>query len=104
VVKKAERVAKAIAREARRQQYAREEAAMKSFLVECQACLPPDVWETQYEEARRSAGKTFHIVEWMVSVLASTQQPITPSLRRALDAMLDALGMDRGTTVWNALR
>ncbi|QEG31887.1 hypothetical protein GobsT_67340 [Gemmata obscuriglobus] len=39
-MKKSERVAKAVARQARRQQYAHEEAAMRAFLRECRACLP----------------------------------------------------------------
>jgi len=103
VVKKAERQAKALARETRRQQYAREEAAMESFLLECRASMPPDVWRREeFEEPQRWAGETFHVVERMVSVLAATQQPIAPPMRRALDAMLDTLGMDRSR--WDALR
>jgi hypothetical protein len=77
---------------------------MQSFLLECRAIMPTEVWEKQYEEARRSAGETFHVVQWMVSVLAVTQMSITPRLRRALDAMLDTLGMDRGKLKWEALR
>jgi hypothetical protein len=104
MTKKAERQANALAREARRQQYEREEAAMQVFLQECRASLPAAVWDKEFAEAERSAGMTFHVVEWMVSVLAVTQQPITPPLRRALDAMLDSLGLDRGSTRWYDLR
>ena len=104
MVKKAERQAKALAREAQRQQYAREEAAMQAFLQECRASLPAAVWDKEFAEAERSAGNTFHVVEWMVAVLAATQSPIPPPLRRALDAMLDALGLDRGSARWEALR
>jgi hypothetical protein len=104
MAKKAERQAKALAREARRQQHEREEAAMQVFLQECQACLPAIVWDNEFAEAKRSAGMKFHVVEWMVSVLAVTQQPISPPLRRALDAMLDTLGLDRGSTFWPELR
>ena len=103
-MKKAERVAKAAAREAHRQRYAREEEAMQAFLRECHACLSADVWGKELADAERSAGETFHVVEWMVSVLAATQQPITPPLRRALDAVLDARGLDRNSTRWEALR
>ncbi len=103
-MKKAERVAKAIAREAERKRYAREEAAMQVFLSECRACLPAAVWDEEFTEAERKAGMTFHVVEWLVSVLAATQQPIAPPLRRAIDAMLGAMGLDRGSTRWEALR
>ena len=103
-MKKAERVAKAVAREARRQHYEREEAAMQAFLQECRICLPADVWDKEFVAAERFAGETFHVVEWMVSVLAATQQPVTPGLRHALDALLDARGLDRSRTRWEALR
>jgi hypothetical protein len=104
VVKKSERQAKAHAREARRQQYAREEEAMQSFLSVCRASLPTAVWDKEFAEAERSAGNTFHVVEWMVSVLAAMQLPIAPELRRSLDAMLVALGMDRASMRWESLR
>lgn len=103
-MKKADREAKAVAREANRQRYARKEAAMQAFLVECRACLPAAVWDMEFAEAKRSAGETFHVVEWMVSVLAATQQPITAPLRRALDAILSELGVDRSGARWEALR
>ncbi len=77
---------------------------MQAFLSECRASMPLAVWEKHSEEARRSAGRTFHIVEWMVSVLAETQQPITPPLRRAIDAMLDALRLDRRNVNWDVLQ
>ncbi|MDY3557302.1 hypothetical protein R5W24_006490 [Gemmata sp. JC717] len=103
-MKKAERVAKALAREARREQYAREEAAMQAFLRECRASLPTDVWDKEFVAAERSAGETWHVVEWMVFVLNATQHPITPALRQALDAMLDARGLDRHDPRCGALR
>ncbi|HEX4613159.1 MAG TPA: hypothetical protein VH092_33530 [Urbifossiella sp.] len=104
LVKKAERRAKALAREARRQQYAREEAAMQAFLQECRASLPTAVWDREFADAERSAGETLHVVRWMVTVLAATQLPITPQIRRALDAMLEALGQDRSCPGWEALQ
>jgi hypothetical protein len=104
MVKKAERVAKALEREALHQQSAREEAAMQSFLQECRATMPAGLWEQHSADAERHAGRTFHVVDWMVSVLADTQLPITPQLRRALDEMLDALGMDRTNLEWDTLR
>ncbi|HQR07974.1 MAG TPA: hypothetical protein PLN21_14195 [Gemmatales bacterium] len=104
-MKKAERVAKASAREANRQRYAREGAAMQAFLLECRTIVPLDVWKKEgFEEPQRWAGNTFHIVERMVLVLAAMQQPITPPIRLALDAMLDVLGLDRCTVRWEALR
>jgi hypothetical protein len=104
VVKKAERQAKALAREARRQKYEREEAAMQVFLQECRASLPAAVWDKEFAKPERWAGETFHVVERIVSVLSVTQQPITPPLRQALDAMLDARGLDRDSTSWQDLR
>ncbi len=103
MVKKAERQAKALAREARRQQYVREEAAMQAFLLECRASLPTTVWDRELAEAEGSAGETLHIVKWMVTLLAATQLPIPPQLRRALDAMLEALGQDRSDPGWETL-
>jgi hypothetical protein len=103
-VKKAEREARALAREADRQRYARAEAAMQAFLLECRASLPAAVWDREFAQANRSAGETFHVVEWMVALLADTQQPVTPALRRALDTMLNAVGIDRTSSQWEALR
>ena len=77
---------------------------MQAFLHECRMSLPADVWDKEFAEADRSAGETFHVVEWMVSVLAATQHPIIPSLRQALDAMLIVLRLDRGNTRWETLR
>lgn len=104
MVKKADRVAKAAKRAENRQQSERAEAAMQSFLTECQTCMPSEEWQQHFAEANRSAGEALHIVEHLVFVLASTQLPISPSLRKALDAMLDSLGVDRQSCKWTELR
>jgi methionyl-tRNA synthetase len=104
MVKKASRVAKVQKRESRRLQYEREEAAMLSFLDECRVCMAPNDWERHFDEARQSARETIHIVEHLVFVLAATQMPIPPRLRRSIDAMLDSLNMDRGNCRWEHLR
>ena len=70
MVRKADRVAKAVKRNSLRQQGEREEAAMQSFLDECRTCMPPKDWERHFGEAQRHAGDTFHNVEWLVFVLA----------------------------------
>jgi hypothetical protein len=104
VVKKADRVAKAAQRAARREQYEREEIAMQSFLEQCRSCMSPVDWAKHSEEAARYAGETFHIVEHFVRALATTQVPIPPQLRQSLDAMLESLSIDRKDSNWDDLR
>lgn len=104
VVKKADRQAKFLERQAERERSAREEDAMQSFLVACRESMPAPEWDKEYAEADRSAGSTLHVVESMVAALAASEMPIPPRLRLALDRMLEALGVDRGTTRWERLR
>ena len=104
MVKKAERVAKAAHRASQRQQHVSEEIAMQAFLNECQAVMPKEVWARHYEEASRHAGETFHIVEHFVFVLAATNVPVPPELRKSIDMMLDTLKMNRGDCNWENLR
>lgn len=103
MVKKSERAAAALKRESNRQAAQLREAAMQSFLNECRASMPADDWEHYYDDASRSAGETFHIVEHLIFVLASKQLPISARLRKSIDAMLDVLGIDRRATTWKDL-
>ena len=64
---------------------------MQLFLEECRTCMQPEDHKRNLMEATRQAGATEHIVEWFLFVLADLQVPIPPSLRRALDAMLESL-------------
>ena len=104
MVKKAVRAAAAIQRDSDRQRFELQEVAMQSFLSECRASMPAEDWERHHAEASRSAGETFHIVEHLVFVLASSQLPISARLRKSMDAMLESLGIDRQTTSWNDLK
>ena len=104
MAKKADRVAKAVKRASLRQQNEREEAAMQLFLEECRTCMSPEDWERHFGEAKRYAGETFHIVESLVFVLATTQMPIPPRLRKAIDAMLEELKINRHDCGWKDLR
>ena len=104
MVKKVERASAAIQRESVRQRSELQEAAMQSFLSECRASMPAEDWERHHAEASRSAGETFHIVEHLVFVLASSQLPISARLRKSIDAMLESLGIDRQTTSWKDLK
>jgi hypothetical protein len=104
MVKKADRLAKAAKRASLRQQYQREEAAMQSFMEECRTCMPPEDWERHFGEAKKYAGNTFHIVESLVFMLAASQMPIPPRLRKAIDAMLEALKINRQDSRWEDLR
>jgi hypothetical protein len=101
MVKRADRLAKVMERAARREQSVHKEAAMQAFLDECQRCMTPQDWEKHFAEVTSGAGNTFHLVEYMVSLLAAKQLPITPSLRRSIDAMLDALKWGRSS--WKEL-
>ncbi len=77
---------------------------MQSFLNECRAAMSDEDWAHHYANASRSAGETFHIVEYLVSVLTSTQLPISAPLRKSIDAMLDSLGIDRRVSTWKDLK
>ncbi|MCA9090535.1 MAG: hypothetical protein KDA90_18085 [Planctomycetaceae bacterium] len=94
-MKKADRVSNAAARAARKEHYARQEMAMRSFFETCRDFMTSEQWNRYYPEAQRSAGETFHIVSHLVFALAETQVPIAPKLRKAIDLMLEECGVDR---------
>ena len=101
--KKAKQAAAFLERESNRQRCDLEEVAMQLFLNECRASMSAVDWDIHFAEASRSAGNTFHIVENLIYVLVSQQQPISAPLRKSIDAMLDTLGIDRRATSWKDL-
>jgi hypothetical protein len=103
LLKKSERLARAAMRKAQLEQYEREEVAMQSFLEECRVSLSPAVWTLHYSEARQQAGETLHIVQHFMWLLADKQLPISPRLRKAIDAMLEGLNIDRKESRWKDL-
>lgn len=104
MVKKADRAAKATQRASHRQEWERQEAAMRSFLEECRVSMSPADWVRHFGEAERYAGETLHIVQHFLSVLAVTQVPIPPQLRKSIDGMLEALSINRKDCKWEDLR
>lgn len=94
MVTRAEREARAARRQAGHEEAKRREAAMQAFLDECRACLSPAEWECHSRVAEVESGGTIYDVEYFLWVLAEAQTPITPPLRRALNAMLEAVNWD----------
>jgi hypothetical protein len=94
-MKKSERLANAVERATKADQYSRQEAAMRSFIDACRNCISTEQWNRYYPEIEQSAGETFHIVRDLVYVLAAIQIPIEPKLRKSLDAVILECGLDR---------
>ncbi len=93
-MKKAERRARAAICTARIEKYELEEQAMQAFFDECRSHMSPADWNRYYGEAARSAGRTFHIFEALIDALGETQLPITPRLKKAIDATLTACDLN----------
>lgn len=104
MVKKAERLARATLRDARERRRAREDEAMAAFLEVCRAELPASISERHLAGAERFDASRYHVVEQMVVVLAARKHPIGAPLRKALDAMLEMLEIDRRNAPWPELR
>jgi hypothetical protein len=79
-----------------------QEATMRQFLDECRLAMPSEDWTAYYQEAERFARETLHIVDHLVYALAVTQLPITPRLRKAIDAVLEVCEIERDR--WSDLR
>jgi hypothetical protein len=104
MAKKVDRDAKRLRREAERKQYQAQESAMQTFLNECKTSLLPSEWAKHFDNSSATAGNTFHVVEYLIGVLADQQTEISPPLRKSIDGMLTALEIDRRTTIWDDLR
>ncbi len=94
-MKKSERQAKHKDRVELLKDYELQEKTVQSFVDECKLCMTPDDWTRYYVEAKQSAGESFHIFDYLISALASTQLKINPQLRTAIDAVLEAYDIDR---------
>ncbi len=60
-------------------------------------------WTATFNEAKSLAGNTFHIVEFFIWFLADKRIPISKNLRGSIDALLEALDIDRKTSTWKDL-
>jgi hypothetical protein len=101
-MKKADRQSRARERAARIEKHKLQEATMRQFLDECRLAMPSEDWTAYYQEAKRFAGETFHIVEHLVYTLGAIQLPINPRLRKAIDAVLEVCEIERDR--WSDLR
>jgi hypothetical protein len=101
-MKRADREARAKERAARTKKYELQEEAMRSFFNECRSAMLPEHWIRYYQEAQRFAGETLHIFQHLIFALAETQLPITPRLRKAIDAVLEICVIERDR--WGELR
>jgi hypothetical protein len=94
-MRKSERIANAVEKATKAEQYSRQETAMRSFIDVCRDCICTEQWYRHYPEIKQSAGETFHIVRDLVYVLAANRIPIVPKLRKSLDAVILECGLDR---------
>jgi hypothetical protein len=101
-MKKSERQSKARGREIERERYDRQEQAMLDFISLCQKHISAEHWSEYYGEAQRSAGETFHIVEYLVFALKATRVPMVPELRKSLESVIRECEIDRDN--WKDLR
>ena len=93
-MKKSQREARAERRREEQHAYEAQEVAVADFLTECRAAMPDARYREWLQDVEPSAGDSLDIFTGMVCGLRIDQTPVTPSLRKAIERVLIAHGLD----------
>ncbi len=94
-MKKQDRIERAEHRSDQRSRYAEQDGSVDAFVNECRLAIRPEDFERVHAEAMATAGDSSHIFDMMVVALSRTETEITPSLRKAIDRVLNVYEWDR---------
>lgn len=76
--------------------YEAQATSVAKFLDASRVAMDPELFSTWHDEALQHAGESLHVFDYMISALRITHTPITPPLRKAIEAVLTAYAIERG--------